>query len=143
MNSTFLNCALQNSRLSFPCRNTYNHHTRYISQNDEKVENPYNPGCVCIALLSWSYLCYSGKVPHFGLAMALVILQVGQNIPFQCDKSFPKHFHLHESERITDAVHVLGCANRKFPWGSAGVLQGVVWLLNWDVFLNKRSINSL
>lgn len=126
MNSTFLNCSLQNPHLSFPCRNTYNHHTRYISQNDEKVENPYNPGCVCIALLSWSYLCYSGKLLHFILAMALVIPQVinlGQNIPCNVIRASPGA--LRESERIPNAVHVLGCANRKFLWGSAGVLQAL------------------
>lgn len=61
---TFLNCAAQTPYF-FLCRNTYNHHSRYKSQSDEKIKGAYNPGSVCSALSSWACLCYSGKKLSF------------------------------------------------------------------------------
>lgn len=60
----FLNCAAQASYFLL-CRNTYNHHSRYKSQSDEKIKTAYNLRSVCRTLFSWAYLCYSGKKLSF------------------------------------------------------------------------------
>lgn len=64
MTIAFFNCAAQTPYF-FLCRNTYNHHSRYISQSDEKIKNACNPGSVYTALFSRAYLCYSGKKLSF------------------------------------------------------------------------------
>lgn len=64
MTIAFLNCAAQTPYF-FLCRNTYNHHSRYISYSDEKIKNAYNLGSVYSVLFSWAYLCYSGKKLSF------------------------------------------------------------------------------
>lgn len=63
MTIAFLNCAAQTPY--FLCRNTYNHHSRYKSQSDEKIKIASNPRSVCSALFPRAYLCYSGKKLSF------------------------------------------------------------------------------
>lgn len=60
---TFLNCAAQTPY--FLCRNTYNYHSRYKSQSDEKIKTASNYRSVCSALFSWACLRYSGKKLSF------------------------------------------------------------------------------